>query len=331
MDINPVRKSDKNGLKLMSSSGQQNFIPDKQRDFLFSNGAGSSIKLISKEDSVYPHLLKEIPDPPSGIFVLGEIFSEPPAGGPKIAIVGTRKATAQGRLIAKELAKKLSSHGLIIVSGLAMGIDTAAHEGAISAGGKTIAVLACGLDNIYPRQNENLAKKIIETGGAIISEYAAGAQPLQHQFLERNRIVSGLCIATIIVEAPRESGALVTARLSAEQGREVFVVPGAINNSNYYGSHKLIRDGARLVSSIEDILEDLGISINQPSQHKSAFENIKDENQLLVFKTIQEAGAPLGVDKIIELTKLEPQIANQATAVLIIQGIIKETEKGYSL
>lgn len=290
------------------------------------------IKTILKESQQYPSLLKEIPNPPSRIYVLGELPDDPPAAGPKIAIVGTRKATSQGRAIAKEMAKKLSDQGMIIVSGLAMGIDTASHEGAVAAGNKTIAVLGCGLDTIYPRQNENLAKKILELGGAIISEYPVGTPSFPNQFLERNRIISGLSIATITIEVPKESGALVTARLAAEQGREVFVIPGPINNPNYYGSHKLIRDGARLVASIDDILEDLGINIgiNQlPYQHKSAF--IKDENQLLILKTIQEAGQPLNIDKIIELTKLEPQVINQTIAILIINGLIKETEKGYTV
>lgn len=290
------------------------------------------IKTILKESRQYPSLLKEIPIPASRIYVLGELPDDPPAAGPKIAIVGTRKATSQGRSIAKEMAKKLSERGMIIVSGLAMGIDTASHEGAVAVGNKTIAVLACGLDTIYPYQNESLARKILELGGAIISEYPVGTPAFPNQFLERNRIISGLSVATIIIEAPKESGALVTARLAAEQGREVFVIPGPINNPNYYGSHKLIRDGARLVASIDDILEDLGINIgiNQlPYQHKSAF--IKDENQLLILKTIQEAGQPLNIDKIIELTKLEPQVINQSLAPLIIQGILKETEKGYTI
>ena len=290
------------------------------------------IKTILKESRQYPSLLKEIPIPASRIYVLGELPDDPPAAGPKIAIVGTRKATSQGRSIAKEMAKKLSERGMIIVSGLAMGIDTASHEGAVAVGNKTIAVLACGLDTIYPYQNESLARKILELGGAIISEYPVGTPAFPNQFLERNRIISGLSVATIIIEAPKESGALVTARLAAEQGREVFVIPGPINNSNYYGSHKLIRDGARLVASIDDILEDLGINIgiNQlPYQHKSAF--IKDENQLLILKTIQEAGQPLNIDKIIELTKLKPQVVNQAIAILIINGLIKETEKGYTI
>jgi len=285
----------------------------------------SEIKSISFKEPGYPTLLKEIPNPPSEIFILGKLPQEEKI---KIAIVGTRKATLSGRLITKEIAKKLAEKGIVIVSGLAMGIDSAAHEGALLANGQTIGVLACGLDNIYPRQNENLARRIIENSGAIISEYPIGTEAFKNQFLERNRIVSGLCVATIVVEAPQESGALVTARLSAEQGREVFVVPGPINHPNYCGSHKLIRDGARLVSSVDDIFEDLGIDICQP---KLVFEKIKDKNQSTIFQIIQEAGSALSIDKIIELTKLEPQIINQSLAILIIQGIIKETEKGYTV
>jgi DNA processing protein len=288
------------------------------------------IESISLKDSRYPSLLREIQNPPQTIYLLGDLTDDLP----RIAIVGTRKATLQGRLIAKEMAKKLSEQGLVIVSGLAMGIDTAAHEGGLAGNGRTIAVLARGLDEIYPRQNENLANKILEKGGAIISEYQIGIPPYPNQFLERNRIISGLCIATIIVEAPQESGSLVTARLSAEQGREIFVVPGPIDHPNYRGSHKLIRDGARLVGSVEDILEDLSETLNLqlslPNQTpKLKFDEIKDDNQLLIIETIKKAGQPINIDKIIEATKLEPQMVNQSLALLIVQGTIKETEKGY--
>lgn len=285
------------------------------------------IKLINKDEKNYPSLLEEIQNPPRSIYVLGNL---PDENVPRIAIVGTRKATMEGRSIAREMAKKLSALNIVIVSGLAMGIDTAAHEGALAGNGKTLAVLGRGLDEIYPRQNENLAKKIIESGGAIISEYPPSAPALPRQFLERNRIVSGLSMAAIIIEAPAESGSLVTARLAAEQGREVFVVPGPINHPNYRGSHRLIRDGARLVSSVEDILEDLGISASC-RVYDSQSDSIKDENQLLIVESIKNAGQPLNIDKIVGLTKLEPQTINQSLTMLIIQGIIKETEKGYTI
>jgi DNA processing protein len=286
--------------------------------------------LIFKNSNNYPSLLKEIQNPPSGIYVLGVL---PENEKPRVALVGTRKATFQGRLVAKEIAKKLSERNIIIVSGLAMGIDTAAHEGVLASNNQTIAVLARGLDEIYPRQNENLARKIIETGGAIISEYPAGTPALPNQFLERNRIISGLSLAVVVVEAPKESGSLVTARLAAEQGREVFVVPGPINHPNYYGSHQLIRDGARLVGSVEDILEDLDFSTEcgNNADMRNYESLIDDENQLLFLRTIQKSGQSLNVDKIIELTKLEAQVINQSIALLIVRGMIKETGRGYIL
>ncbi|MEE8131833.1 MAG: DNA-processing protein DprA [Candidatus Paceibacterota bacterium] len=291
------------------------------------------VEILHQDSPGFPSLLKEIPSAPTELYVLGNL---PDEQLPKIAIVGTRKATSSGCLIAKQLAQTLSRIGAIIVSGLAMGIDTAAHEGAVAAKGQTIAVLGNGLNEIYPHQNENLAKKILEFKGAIISEYPPETPSFPAQFLERNRIVSGLSIATIVVEAPERSGALVTARLAAEQGREVFVVPGPVNHPNYKGSHQLIRDGARLVASVEDVLEDLGLATKYESNtnirnYENNKKQIKDENQLIIYKAIQEAGAALDIDKIIKLTKLEPQIVNQSIALLIINNIIRETEGGYTL
>lgn len=288
------------------------------------------INTIKNSNKKFPLLLKEIPNPPQKLHLLGNL---PDENIPKIAIVGTRKATDFGKKIAKEISHKLAEMGIIIVSGLAMGIDTAAHEGAVSTKRKTIAVLACGLDKIYPAQNENLAKKILELGGAIISEYEPKTPAYENQFLERNRIVSGLSVATIVIEAPERSGSLVTARLAAEQGREVFVLPGPTNHPNYKGSHKLIRDGARLISSVEDILEDLNLNNSEfiIKNLELKQNKISDMNQLLIHKTIQEAGKPLNIDEIVKITKLEPQTANSAIAFLTIEEIIKETESGYSL
>lgn len=279
-------------------------------------------------DENFPKLLREIQNPPEKIYILGDLPNEK---YPKIAVVGTRKATSSGLAIAKEISKELSKLGFVIVSGLAMGIDTAAHNGAISVKGRTIAVLANGLDSIYPRQNENLAKIILEQGGAIISEYDPGTPALEYRFLERNRIVSGLSIATIVIEAPERSGSLVTARLAAEQGREIFILPGPINHPNYKGSHKLIRDGARLITSIEDILEDLNIEINELDEANKKALDIKDENQKIIFEIISNAGEPLSVDRIIKIATIEPQAVNQALAILIINEIIRETEKGYTI
>ncbi len=289
---------------------------------------GMEIKSLEIKDRNYPYLLKEIPNPPDKIFFLGEFPNEKK---PKIAIVGTRKATNEGKILAQKWAKELSENGFIVVSGLAMGIDTAAHEGAIKTNGQTIAVLGNGLDEIYPAQNQHLAEKILELKGTIISEYPIGTPAFPSQFLERNRIVSGLCQAVIVIEAPIKSGALVTARLAAEQGREVFITPGPINHPNYQGSHKLIRDGARLITSLEDIFDDLNIDIEQLKQNKQLSTNIKDEKQLIIWETVKNSGQPLSIDKIIESTKLDPQTVNQSIAILIIEGILKEDKGKYSI
>jgi DNA processing protein len=278
----------------------------------------------------YPPLLEEISNPPRSINVLGKI---PDENKKKIAVVGTRKATGEGRALSREISRKLAEIGIAVVSGLAMGIDTAAHEGALLGKGETLAVLGCGIDIIYPAQNRNLAERIIESGGSIISEYGPGIPVLPYRFLERNRIVAGLSLATIVIEAPKNSGALVTARLAAEAGREVFVFPGPRNHPNYAGSHGLIRDGARLVSSFDDIMEDLGIEKpelkNESAERK--LEKITDGKQRLIAEAVLKAGKPVNVDKISELTKLEPQTVNQNIAFLILNGIIKEAERGYTI
>jgi len=268
--------------------------------------------------------LRQIPDAPSKVFVSGDLFSN---DEPAIAIVGTRKATAQGLRTAREIAEELSNKGIIIVSGLAMGIDTAAHEGALSAGGKTVAVLGNGLDKIYPAQNQNLSKEILDKGGAIISEYDIGVPSLKQNFIHRNRIISGLSLGVVVVEAPKRSEALATAGFAARQGREVFVVPGGFKNYNYVGSHGLIRDGARLTSSIKDIFEDLGL---ENLDNKLKNKNI-NEIEVLILKVIADAGTPMEVDKIIQLTKLDAQKVNQNLASLLIKGFLEETEGGYTI
>jgi DNA processing protein len=221
------------------------------------------------------------------------------------------------------------------VSGLALGIDAVAHEGALVAGGRTTAVLANGLDSIYPRSHERLAKEILAKNGAIISEYAPGTPAYPNQFLERNRIISGLSIATIIIEAPIRSGALVTARHAIEQGREVFIAPGPSLHQNYRGSHLLIRNGARLISSTDDILEDLQDIITNYrlpiSNISDKIDRVTDEHDRLILKTLEERGGGLNVDKIIELTKLEARTVNQHLTFLLFEGLIKEHNGHYEL
>ena len=202
----------------------------------------------------YPRLLAEIPDPPGVLFIRGRLL---PADAMSIAIVGTRHCTPYGLAQAQRLASGLSRVGLTVVSGLARGIDAAAHRGALSAGGRTIAVLGGGVLNVYPPEHEGLAREVIEQG-AVLSESPPRAPALGGTFPQRNRIITGLCLGVIVVEAADRSGALISARHAMEQGREVFAVPGRIDSRASSGCHRLIRDGARLVQSVDDVLEELG-------------------------------------------------------------------------
>jgi DNA processing protein len=256
----------------------------------------------------------------------------PNSSQPHVAIVGTRRATANGLAIAKNLAKELASAGVAIVSGLALGIDAAAHQGALAAKGKTVAVLPVGLDRIYPEQNTALAEEILANDGGILSEYDPGTPSLKQHFLERNRIVSGLCVGVAIVEAPGKSGALSTASHALQQNREVFVVPGPINNTNYAGSHGLLRAGARLVTKAEEILDDLNLIKPENTVNPLALTwNSLDKNQQAVVSALREAGEPLNVDKIGDLTKIDISAVNRNLTMLLIRGIVKEESGRYYL
>lgn len=283
------------------------------------------IRLILNEDKNYPKLLKETVFPPFGIYVAGELPSEKT---PALAVVGTRKATGEGKSLAREFARQLGAAGITIVSGLALGVDAAAHEGCLETNAKTIAVLANGLDSIYPRQNENLAGKILASGGALFSEYPCGAPSLPYRFLERNRIVGGLTRGTLVIEAPEGSGSLVTANFALQENRDVFVIPGPVRHLNFVGSHRLIRSGAVLVTKPEDILEHFGLA-EQPFLQQKIFSANPRENA--VIAALGKSSNPLSVDKIAELTNLEPRAVNQTLTVAILRGIIKETEEGYML
>jgi len=217
--------------------------------------------IITLESQDYPKLLAEINNPPILLYVLGNLKL---LSDPQLGVVGSRNASKYGILVAQDFASHLTSVGMTITSGLASGIDRAAHEGALKAeqkqkvpGGATIAVVATGLDRVYPATNKNLAHQIA-INGAIVSEYSLGTKPLARHFPERNRIISGLSAGVLVVEAALKSGSLITARLAMEQGREVFAVPGSINSTQAKGCHQLIRQGAKLVESGADILEDLG-------------------------------------------------------------------------
>jgi DNA processing protein len=215
--------------------------------------------LITLDDPNYPLRLAEIYDPPLAVFVRGQFAR---GDMPCIAVVGTRRASPYGIHMAETLSRQLASRGFAIVSGLATGIDAAAHRGALEAGGQTIAVLGNGVDVVYPAQNADLMKELVQYG-CLLSQHPMGVKPSRGHFPYRNRIISGLCLGTVIVEAPLRSGALITARHAAEQGREVFAVPGQVGSLNSQGPHALIREGAKLVETVDDILVELDVAAEQ--------------------------------------------------------------------
>lgn len=284
----------------------------------------SGVRLVLFGDALYPPLLKEIPLPPFGMYVRGDL---PPHDGFLIAIVGTRKATAEGRRLTYDFSLSLARSGVAVVSGLAFGIDAAAHEGCLAARGKTVAVLANGLDRFYPRTHEQLTKKILTEGGALVSEYPLGTPPLPYRFLERNRIVSGLSRGVLIVEAPRGSGALATARFATEQNRDVFVIPGPATHPNFAGSHALIRAGAELVTSPEEMLQSFGIEEKQ-GENAASPESAEEE---IILEAFGGSAEPLNVDKIVELTNLNAQTVNQLLTFLMMKNLVEESGGGYTL
>lgn len=228
--------------------------PQKLADFCHDR----EFKLYSLHDPEYPPLLKEIFDPPALIFCWGDL-----SAAPAVAIVGSRRSTPYGLGVAENMGRDLAAAGMVVVSGAARGIDTAAHKGALK-GGKTIAVLGCGLDVAYPPENRRLLAQIATEGGAVISEFLPGTSPLPANFPARNRIISGLAQGTLVVEAPLKSGALITAELALSNGRDVFAIPANIYAASSMGCHRLIQQGAKLVVSPNDILEEYGLRKKSP-------------------------------------------------------------------
>jgi len=214
--------------------------------------ARCGVRVITFLAEEYPKLLLEIPDPPPYLYVKGELRGSETA----VAIVGSRRASTYGMHTTTRLASDLAGHGITVVSGMARGVDTAAHRGALSSGGRTIGVLGCGIDVIYPPENRRLFEEMASSG-AIVSEFPLGTLPLAENFPRRNRIISGMSRGVLVVEAMEKSGSLITAQYALEQGREVFAIPGNINSGASRGTNRLIKDGAKLVEGVEDILEEL--------------------------------------------------------------------------
>ncbi len=236
-----------------------------------------------QEDVKYPELLREIYDPPIGLYWQGEYIVDRPC----VAIVGTRRSTVYGRRVAKKIAAELAGLGFCVVSGMASGIDTAAHEGALKVGGKTVAVFGCGLDTIYPPENLDLYQKIV-AHGAVVSEFPFGRRADRQTFPMRNRVVAGICQGVVVVESAASGGSMITARFAGEQGRTLMAVPGRIDQASSVGCHQLIRDGAIMVTSVDDILEELRYQRTQfPGEESQLNLGGEDAAQLQVSEAEQ--------------------------------------------
>lgn len=281
--------------------------------------------LILTRDTInYPKQLAEIPNAPRRLFVKGDptLLSQP-----QIAIVGSRHATHTGLELAAEFAFALAQQGFVITSGLALGIDTAAHQGALQANGKTIAVLGSGLDHIYPKRNSGLAAKIIENG-CLLSEFPPDTPPLAAYFPQRNRIISGLSFGVLVVEAAQKSGSLITARFALEQNREVFAIPGSIRNPSANGTLSLIQQGAKCVTCVNDILEefpDRPQLIHEVS--KICTKRSLDAASEQVLACI--GNEPTSVDQICERCKLPAHLVIRALLNLALEGVVSQCYGAY--
>lgn len=286
-------------------------------DLVWQRIQDQGISVLTWEDENYPRRLLEIEQPPPVLYVRGEFFPEDEWS---VAIVGTRRVTAYGRQIAEDVAITLARNGVTVISGLARGVDAIAHQAAINAGGRTIAVMGNGVDRIYPPENRRLAEQII-TRGALISDYPPGTPPDASNFPPRNRIISGLSLAVVIVEAGNTSGALITASFAADQGRDVFAVPGNINAPQSVGTNRLIFNGARPLLDPREILE--ALELTMIAQHREARVILPtDALEAQLYATI--GNEPLHVDEIRAQTGLPIEKVTSTLALMELKGMVRQ-------
>ena len=286
----------------------------------------SGVALLSWDDPAYPVGLKNIYDPPAVLYVRGDLE---PEDATAIAVVGTRRASRYGLEQAERFGAALARAGFTVVSGLARGIDSAAHKGALKAGGRTIAVMGCGLSRVFPPENADLYRHIAENG-AVVSEFPMLAEPLAENFPRRNRIISGLSLGVLVIEGPMRSGAMITARMAMEQGREVFALPGRIDNAASRGVNQLIKDGACLVTSLEDILDELGDigekmragteQADKPVPAKRVPSNLSENEKAILSAAADE---PMTVDEICGATELSAGEISAALTMLQLKGLMR--------
>ncbi|HUL22241.1 MAG TPA: DNA-processing protein DprA [Thermodesulfobacteriota bacterium] len=290
-----------------------------KREFALLEKVGGTI--LTLRDDAYPRRLKDIYDPPALLYVRGKLRRDDELA---VAVVGSRKTSPYGRWFTERIGRDLAGHGITIVSGLARGIDSVAHMGALDGGGRTIAVLGCGIDVIYPSENRDLFHRIVGQG-AVLSEFPIGSRPESGHFPRRNRIISGLSIGVVIVEASAKSGSLITAKYALEQGREVFAVPGNVGAQGSRGTNQLIKEGAKLVESSEDILEEVLPQWKREgeiAQRAEAPGRDLAGGEKILYELLGET--PLHIDAIIRESQLDPGKVSSLLLNLELKGLISQ-------
>ena len=317
----PVAQLQESGLQrrvaLHVARTRHKIDPDAELERLQRSG----VTALTWHDEEYPPRLKQIYDKPPVLFMRGDLT---PADERGVALVGTRRPTAYGQEVARQLTEDLARSGVTIISGLARGIDGVVHRAALDAGARTIAVLGSGVDVIYPREHGDLARRIAENG-AVVSEHPLGARPDAQNFPRRNRIISGMSLGIVVVEAPESSGALLTASHALEQNREVFAVPGSVLSPSYVGGNRLIRDsGAKLVTCAEDVLEELNLQSAEPEQQQLELAAFfpEDEAQSAVLKYV--TFDPIHIDEIIRNSALAASTVSGALTMMELQGAVRQ-------
>jgi len=286
-------------------------------DQVWARIESQGIKILTWQDEAYPPRLKEIEQPPPVLYIRGEYLPDDLFA---VAIVGTRRVTPYGRQITEEIASFLAANNMTVISGLARGVDAIAHQSALKAGGRTIGVLGSGVDKIYPPEHRGLAEKMMERG-ALISDYAPGTPPDASNFPPRNRIISGLSLAVVVVEAGATSGALITAGFAAEQGREVFAVPGSILAPQSKGTNKLIQNGALPLLSVEDLMQ--ALDITRVGEQKAARKILPaDETEARLLNLL--GSEPLHVDEIRSQAELPIEKVSATLALMELKGMVRQ-------
>lgn len=281
--------------------------------YIMKEDINDRIQIIRMGEPKYPELLEEIRRPPKQLYYMGNLNM---LNNICVAVVGSRTTTLYGRNVATQIGRRLAERGVTVVSGMALGIDSCAHKGTLAAGGNTAAVFGCGPDKCYPPENHELKEQLLKKG-LVLSEYPPGTPPERYNFPERNRIISGLCQMTVVVQARNRSGALITAEQAADQGREVMAVPGNIDSQYNLGNNKLIKEGAAPIICVDDILEALGLKVIDPKRAKAALSDTEFE----IYKTLSKKGE-MSIDEICMSLEKNPAYVNPILSVMEMKGFI---------